>query len=74
MRPLFGTNAAGNGTTAAGEMNGAATNGAGQSATALPSSVIGTVSTLAAERPEVMIAAAFAGGLALAMLVRRLGR
>jgi hypothetical protein len=58
----------------AGERNGAAANGAGQTASAPASGMIGGVSTLAAERPEVMIAAAFAGGLALAILVRRLGR
>jgi hypothetical protein len=36
-----------------------------------PASVI---SGLAGERPEIVVGAAFAGGLVLAILVRRLGR
>jgi hypothetical protein len=39
-----------------------------------PAGVRGTISGLTAERPEIVVGAAFAGGLALAILVRRLAR
>jgi hypothetical protein len=47
--------------------NGASPQAAGDGAVA-------ALSTITAERPEILIGAAFAGGVVLAMLVRRLGR
>jgi hypothetical protein len=39
-----------------------------------PADPAGVVTGLVAGRPEIVVGAAFAGGLALAILVRRLGR
>jgi hypothetical protein len=36
--------------------------------------LLGSASSLTASRPEIVVAAAFAGGVALAILARRLGR
>lgn len=40
----------------------------------LPPPLPGSDATAAAQRPEVAVGAAFAGGLALAMILKRLGR
>jgi hypothetical protein len=52
---------------------GGSANGASAADTAGGESV-SVISGLAGERPEIVVGAAFAGGLVLAILVRRLGR
>jgi hypothetical protein len=75
VNPVFGSRAAAKGaSTASGSANGAAANGGGQSTTVPRGGVLEGVSSLTATRPEIVVAAAFAGGLALAIVVRRLGR
>jgi hypothetical protein len=39
-----------------------------------PAGSVGVAAGLVAGRPEIVVGAAFAGGIALAILVRRLGR
>lgn len=72
MSPLFrGSDAS----VAHDNMNGASANGASApSAPATDAGVRAGVVNFASERPEIAVAAAFVGGLALAMLARRLAR
>jgi hypothetical protein len=68
MSPLFGSRAGREAASAGREdLDGPSPNGAA------PGVSPGGLSTLAASRPEIALAAAFAGGIALAILVRRLG-
>jgi hypothetical protein len=70
MSPLFGASKA---TDATAAVEGASANGGPQPVTQ-PTGVIAGVSSLTSARPEVVLAVAFAGGMALAILARRLGR
>jgi hypothetical protein len=70
MSPLFG---ASGGTDTATPAEGASVNGAAPREER-PDGMLAGVSSLTAARPEIVLAAAFAGGVALAILVRRLGR
>jgi hypothetical protein len=67
--------AAGDGSSTANQSTDAASsNGGPPLAGVQPGGVIGSASSIVASRPEIAIAVAFAGGLVLAMLARRLGR
>ena len=68
MRSLFGSSGSLTGRRAATTADSAAANGAGPSQHAAPGAT-----QLAAAHPEIYVAAAFAAGVALAILVRRLG-
>ena len=52
---------------------GDSTNGA-RAAGTIGGESVSVIAGLAGERPEIVVGAAFAGGLVLAILVRRLGR
>ncbi|HEX2702759.1 MAG TPA: hypothetical protein VHM72_04935 [Solirubrobacteraceae bacterium] len=67
--------AAGDGaSTASTSADAASSNGGPPPAGTQPGGVIGSASSLVANRPEIALAAAFAGGVVLAILARRLGR
>jgi hypothetical protein len=67
--------AAGDGSsTASHSAHAASPNGGPPPSGQQPGGVIGSAVSLVASRPEIAVAAAFAGGLVLAILVRRLGR
>jgi hypothetical protein len=70
VSPLFG---ASNSTDAATAAESASANG-GPEAAGQQGGALAGVSSLATARPEILLAAAFAGGVALAILARRLGR
>jgi hypothetical protein len=72
VSPLFGSAKATDSTNEAAAEDRAAVNG-GPPASAVSARIQG-VSGLATSRPELIVAAAFAGGVALAILARRLGR
>jgi hypothetical protein len=48
-------------------------NGASPGAATQREDAVAAIAPIIAERPEILLGAAFAGGLVLAMLVRRLG-
>lgn len=73
MSPLFGSAGPTDSTDPAAALDGAAANGGPPPAGAPPEGLQG-VSALVSARPELIVGAAFAGGLLLAVLVRRLGR
>jgi hypothetical protein len=50
------------------------TNGAGPDGAPAVEDPLAAAAAMIADRPEILLGAAFAGGLALAMLVKRLGR
>ncbi len=76
MRPRFGrsgsstTQVPANGASA----NGASANGASAPGDRGPGGPLGGVASLTSDHPEIAVAAAFAGGVVLAMLARRIGR
>lgn len=70
MSPLFGTS---NSTDALAAAESASLNGA-PPRDERPGNLLAGVSSLTTARPEIVLAAAFAGGVALAILARRLGR
>jgi hypothetical protein len=72
VSPLFGSAKATNSANEAAAPGAAAVNGGPPTGT--PSARLQGVTGLASSRPELVVAAAFAGGLALAILARRLGR
>jgi hypothetical protein len=61
--------------SAAGESaNGASPNGGAPSSGFQPKGLYESISSLKTTRPEITVATAFVGGIALAIFVRRLGR
>lgn len=74
MSPRFATGGSAGAEDLAGGRSVASANGAAPPGADQPTGVLSGASTLAASRPEIVVAAAFAGGLALAILARRLGR
>jgi hypothetical protein len=60
--------------TASQSTDAASSNGGPPRASAQPGGLIDSASSLVASRPEIAVAVAFAGGLVLAILARRLGR